>query len=149
MRVHLRHRLEALVGEAPILIGLAATGVGVALARVLRYRVIEPIAITELCLTEAPWWCPLRTGLIVFMQWGGLGWVAGALVVLALIGRAAGGGTVAIAAAVLAMAMGGVGLVLYNATLAALALVLGGLVLAGRPLQRRTHESKVRSGGTT
>lgn len=149
MSLYLQHRLAVLCGGAPILAGLAATGVGVALARFLRYRLIEPVAITELCLVETLWWCPLRTGLIIFMQWGGIGWLAGALVVLALIGRGTGRGGIAVAAAILAMAAGGVGLVLYNATLAGLALVLGGLVLAGRPLQRQTYESNVRSGGIT
>ena len=81
----------------------------------------------EACRAAGPWCCPLRTGLIVATEWNGFGWSALLLAALAPIaGRRPAGRLMAC----LAMVAGGCGLIVYNATFSAVALVLAGLYLA-------------------
>jgi hypothetical protein len=106
-----------------VLVAIACAGLGT----VVRDYLVVPQAIGDLCgSAQAPWWCPARTGLIVAIQRDGLGYAATLLAALSIILRS----RVAIALAFAAMAIGGIGLVLYNATGAALGVVPALLRLA-------------------
>src|SRR5690606_37045882 len=84
--------IAALAGDGRAL-GGALLAVACAVAGfAVRYGFVEPVALGEACEGSGLWWCPLRTGLIVFTQWGGFGWialVAGAAALAALAARLA------------------------------------------------------------
>ncbi|CAK0743979.1 conserved membrane hypothetical protein [Gammaproteobacteria bacterium] len=96
---------------------------------VLRYSFIEPDVNGAICEVNGPWWCPPRTALIVATEWKIIGGLALALALVAVLMVLRDGRQME-KVAMAAMAIGGAGLLLYNATLAAVAVVLAGLVLA-------------------
>ena len=98
----------------------------------VRYRLVEPEAMGAACERGAPWWCGLRTGFIAFTQWNGFGWAALALAVLALAMAVAGRPASMRGLALAGLTIGGFGLILYNATMAAVAVVIALLCLARR-----------------
>jgi hypothetical protein len=91
----------------------------------LRYDFIEPEALGAACQSGTPWWCAPRTALIVLTQWNLFGTLAIAAAVAALLPLP---GRVLLAHAALCIA--GAGVVLYNASYCAAALVLALLGLA-------------------
>jgi hypothetical protein len=108
---------------AAVVVALIFAGIGYG----LRYGWVEPEAIGNMCKSaEAVWWCPLRTALIVATEWNGLGYAATACAILSLLA----GPRRAVMLALLAMAIGGAGLVLYNATEAGPGMILTLLRLA-------------------
>tara|TARA_R110000772_G_scaffold232195_1_gene343413 strand:+ start:4825 stop:5235 length:411 start_codon:yes stop_codon:yes gene_type:complete len=94
----------------------------------LRYGFIEPEQIGAACEQAGPWWCVLRRGLMFAVGWNALGLAALACALLSFLpdprrhAMAAHG----------ALALGGAGLVLYNATAASAAVVLALVTLALR-----------------
>jgi hypothetical protein len=142
--------LRVLGSEGRTLVGLAIALAGGLLATALRYGFVEPEAFGAACERSGPWWCLPRTALIQGLEWRALGWGALALAGLAL--WAAWRGCSGRGAAWAAMALGGAGLVLYNATLSGIALVLAGLVLARRAQgldespDFRAHQAQSRQG---
>jgi len=100
-----------------------------ALAALTRYRVVEPQWITLWCASgDAPWWCPLRVALTRLFHFEVFGDLALAAGIAALFARRRWLVATAVAA-------GAAGTFLYNADMAAPALLLG-LTLsfsAGRP----------------
>ncbi len=119
---------RGLAALAGLLLCAAAYLVGYA----VRYRLVEPEAMGAACERGDPWWCGLRTGFIMFTQWNGFGWAALALVVLAVAAAVASRPATMRALALAALTIGGFGLILYNATMAAVAVVLALLCLARR-----------------
>lgn len=121
-------KVRRLLQGAPVLPGFLLAALAAGAAYVTRYQFVEPEAMGELCLPDAaPWWCTIRTGLVVGTQWGLFGWVALALAALAFAvpprwARTAGWA---------AMVVGGAGLYLYNTTGASVALVFALMRLAG------------------
>lgn len=106
-----------------VALAIACAGIGYW----LRYAWVEPEAIGAMCKSaEAVWWCPLRTATIVTTEWNGLGYAAIACALLSL----PAGRTAALGLATLSMAIGGAGMILYNATEAGPALILALLRLA-------------------
>jgi hypothetical protein len=104
---------------------LAVTLLGLALASLARYRLVEPAALTARC-DAAPrdgTACTLRTLTIQTFAAQRLGWAALGCGLLATLLRRR-------ALAWAALAGGSAGLVLYSAALAAPAALLGALVLA-------------------
>ncbi|MES1989610.1 MAG: hypothetical protein V4441_01505 [Pseudomonadota bacterium] len=95
-------------------VGLASLGAAIA----LRYLVIEPHDIGFACAdTVTPWWCTPRQGVVMMHLWKAWGWLG------------LGGGVLGLAfgwrwAVWLGYVMSLMGLVLYNADLAAIGLVL-------------------------
>jgi hypothetical protein len=84
---------------------------------VLRYHVIEPRPIGQMCGgVGTPWWCPLRTGLIKAHEWYIYG---GAAIALAGVGWWRSDARWAMAG----LAAAGLGLVLYNTEVAAVGLL--------------------------
>jgi hypothetical protein len=79
----------------------------------------------------APWWCPLRSGLITTLDFGALGWISLAAGVCAV----AGGGRRVTSTAMLA---GAAGLVLSAAGASAAGLILG--TLRSLRLDRPAHQ---------
>lgn len=121
--------IAALAGDARAL-GGALLCVASALAGYgIRYTFVEPEAMGAACERANPWWCPIRTGFIVFTRWDGFGWLAVALAAAAvaalLLRRLAPSRRFAAAALV----AGGFGMILYNATLSVPAAVIAGLCL--------------------
>ncbi|MBX3516670.1 MAG: hypothetical protein KF815_06965 [Rhodospirillales bacterium] len=92
------------------------------LALAIRFVVVQRPELGWACQVAdgAPWWCPLRSGLIATLDFGALGWISLAAGVCAL----AGGGRRVTSAAMLA---GTAGLVLSAAGASAAGLILGTL----------------------
>ncbi|MGD8810509.1 MAG: hypothetical protein PVG24_12955 [Gammaproteobacteria bacterium] len=124
--------LPRFLAARPALTAVVLTVAFAAIGYFLRYSWVEPEAIGNMCKSaEAVWWCPARTALIVTTEWNGLGYAAILLAVLSVFAGPRG----AVALAFVAMAVGGAGLVLYNATEAGPGLILALLRLAW--LERR------------
>jgi hypothetical protein len=130
-----------------------ASGVGAVLvcgacaggARFVRYGFIEPVQMGTACEAASPWWCTVRTALIVVTRWHG---IAGSACVLAIAAfYAAYRGSRQNGFAWAAMATGGLGLVLYNATGSAIAVLSAGLLLAARAPE--AHDVQALSQGVT
>jgi hypothetical protein len=112
--------LPANSGRQVLFIVLVATVAG-AVGYVLRYRWVEPDFLGALCRSsEAAWWCPLRTALIVATETNALGITALSAGIVALLAT----GRAALAASLAAAGIGGAGLFLYNTTLAAAGVLL-------------------------
>jgi hypothetical protein len=106
---------------------LLAVVAALAAALAARFLLIEPPQFAWTCQSiEPPWWCPLRTGGIVFLRAGGLG-------LLALMAGAfalwRGQRRAARRAALLALGAGAAGLVLYGPEAAAGGALLGALAV--------------------
>lgn len=127
---------EAVRGTAP-LAGLLLCAAAYLVGYAVRYRLVEPEAMGAACERGDPWWCGPRTGFIMFTEWNGFGWVALALVALAVAAAVAGRPAAMRILALASLAVGGFGLILYNATMAAAAVVVALLCLA-----RRHHAAK-------
>jgi hypothetical protein len=133
MNAHgLRRGLAALTGDAAALGGILLCAASIALAQLLRHQVIEPDTVGAACAQDGPFWCPLRTGLIMVTEKGGFGWLAIAGALLALAALIAGRTPATRVCAAVALAAGGFGMVLYNATIAAPAVVLAVICLTWR-----------------
>lgn len=105
----------------------AAVGMGIC-AYIVRYAFIEPAWRGTACEVDGPWWCGLRSGLIMFTQWNGFGIAGIALAAFAVVRMFTGRPTERVAMA--AMIAGGFGIVLYNATFSAVAVIAAVIVLA-------------------
>lgn len=112
--------------------GVVLCALAFAVARFVRYRIVEPEAMGAACETDGPAWCPWRTGLVQFTEASGFGWLALAAAAAALAATIAGKSATARTAAFLALAAGGFGMVLYNATPSAPAVILALVCLAWR-----------------
>lgn len=119
--------LPRLIRGRPALAAVILAALFAGIGYVLRYGLVEPEAIGNMCKSaEAVWWCPVRTGFIVATEWNGLGYAATACALLTLALPRRG----AVILAFVAMAIGGAGLVLYNATEAGPGMILALLRLA-------------------
>ncbi len=108
--------------------GVALAFAAAIIAYGVRYGFVEPEQFGAACEKSGPWWCGPRTAFIVFTEWNGFGWASLALTGLALVWLARRRDPARLALA--ALAVGGAGLVLYNATLSTMAVVAAVLVLA-------------------
>ncbi len=98
-------------------ISLVLLTLGAAMA--LRYRVVEPASVGLLCDPgTGPWWCQLRAAVVMLFGSGALGLLSLATGILSHFLDWRG-------MAVLALAAGAAGLVLYNADTAAVGFVVG------------------------
>jgi len=105
--------LPRLLAARPALTAVILTVAFAGIGYFLRYSWVEPEALGNMCKSaEAAWWCPARTALIVTTEWNGLGYAATLLAVLSVFRRPRGAVMLAFAAVII----GGMGLVLYNAT---------------------------------
>lgn len=119
--------LPSFAARRPALTAVILTVVFAGIGYFLRYSWVEPEAIGNMCKsTEAVWWCPARTALIVTTEWNGLGYAATLLAALSLITAR----RLSVPLAISAMTIGGMALVLYNATEAGPGLILALLRLA-------------------
>ncbi len=106
--------------------GIAAAALALAAAAIVRYALIEPVAIAHLCgAPEAPWWCAPRAAAAFVLDAGALGFGAIAAGAAAILTRSS-------AWALAAAGLGAAGLVLYAAVTGAVGFLLGLLVLARR-----------------
>jgi hypothetical protein len=119
--------LPSFAARRPALTAVILTIVFAGIGYFLRYSWVEPEAIGNMCKSaEAVWWCPARTALIVTTEWNGLGYAATLLAVLSLTSAR----RLSVPIAITAMTIGGMALVLYNATEAGPGLILALLRLA-------------------
>lgn len=114
---------------------MLAAGIAAAAAYAIRYGVVEPPAMGEICnAPAAPMWCVLRSGLNAVTSIYALGYAALALAAAAILTPPKIARRLIIAAALL----GGMGLILFNPAQAAPALLLAllrGALLDGQPVQ--------------
>jgi hypothetical protein len=107
----------------------------------LRYAVIEPAHIGQICAAgAAPWWCAPRDVLIGVFASGALGLAALAVSVVATFNRSSSW-------ALVAVCLGIAGLVLYAFEASAVACLLGAMVLARTVAARRQPHAQ-REGET-
>lgn len=109
--------------------GVLLSATAALLAAWLRWSFIEPEKIGTACAAaDAPWWCVFRQALMLATAYN----LFGILPLAAAVGAIFSSGRQHLWAGHVALALGGVGLVLYNASLAAVAVVLAVLALAYR-----------------
>ena len=116
--------IAALWGDARAVGGIIVCAASFAAGYLIRYSFVEPEAMGAACERGNPWWCPLRTGFIMFTEWGGFGWLSMALAVVAVAALWKGSATAARWIAVLALVAAGLGMILYNNTMSAPAAIL-------------------------
>lgn len=124
-----RRGLAALGGKARALGGVLLCALCAVAGYAIRYGFVEPEALGAACERTAPWWCPIRTGFIMFTEWRGFGWLAAALAAAALAGLLADRPALTRRCAAAALVAGGLGMILYNAGLAIPAAVIAALCL--------------------
>ncbi|MCW8861145.1 MAG: hypothetical protein OQK07_01835 [Rhodospirillales bacterium] len=111
----------------------------------VRYGFIEPERFGAACEGAGPWWCAPRTGFIIFTQWNGFGWVALLLAGFAVVWFVRGAD--ALRLSLMVMAIGGAGLILYNAGSSAVAVVVAVLLLSQHREDPRGFGDDVRAQG--
>jgi len=116
--------VAALWGDARAVGGLVVCALSFVGGYFIRYRFVEPEAMGAACERGDPWWCPLRTGFIMFTEWNGFGWLSLLLAVLAITVLAKGGAKTARWIAITAMIAAGLGMILYNNTMSVPAAIL-------------------------
>lgn len=109
--------------------GILLATVMAIVAYVMRYYVIEPDINGIICEANEVWWCLPRTALIIATQWQLFGGTALVLMVISLL-MIVKNIRYAQHLAMLAMALSGAGLLLYNANFSVIAVVITGLILA-------------------
>lgn len=119
-----RGGVAALWGDARAVGGLIVCALSFVGGYVIRYNFVEPEAMGAACERGNPWWCPLRTGFIMFTEMGGFGWLSLLLAVIAIAVLAKGGVKGARWIAVMAMIAAGLGMILYNNTMSVPAAIL-------------------------
>ncbi|MBI1181918.1 MAG: hypothetical protein GC201_15340 [Alphaproteobacteria bacterium] len=113
----MRGGIAALWGEARTLGGVLLCAVCYGAGDLIRYQFVEPEAMGAACERGHPWWCPVRTGFIMFTEWNGFGWLALALALGAAASLVRGRVAVGRRLAVTALFFGGFGMILYNASM--------------------------------
>jgi hypothetical protein len=122
-----------MIAALPLRLLAVAAGVMV-LAAVARFQLIEPQAIGVACAAAgAPWWCLPREALVLPFHFGVPGAIAFALAAAALFVDGPWGRRLAW----VAMPIAAAGLILYNATWSA-----GAIVLALLTVVRRDHSAR-------
>lgn len=119
-----RGGVAALWGDARAVGGLLVCALSFVAGYVIRYQFVEPEAMGAACERGDPWWCPLRTGFIMFTEMNGFGWLSLLLAVVAVVLLARGGARGARWIAVIAMIAAGLGMILYNNTMSVPAAIL-------------------------
>lgn len=119
-----RSGVAALWGDARPLGGLLACAAAFGIGYAIRYQFVEPEAMGAACERGNPWWCPLRTGFIMFTEWNGFGWLALAMAICAVATLAAGRRGGARWIAFLGLITAGLGMILYNNTMSVPAAIL-------------------------
>jgi hypothetical protein len=119
-----RAGLAALWGDARAAGGLVVCALSFAVGYLIRYEFVEPEAMGAACERTKPWWCPFRTGFIMFTEWNGFGWLSLilALAAVAALVRGRPGGARGLAFA--GMVSAGLGMILYNNTMSVPAAIL-------------------------
>ncbi|MEN3976629.1 hypothetical protein [Emcibacter sp. SYSU 3D8] len=116
--------IAALWGDARAVGGIVVCALGFGAGYAIRYRFVEPEAMGAACERGDPWWCPLRTGFIMFTQGNGFGWLSLLLAVVAIAVLAKGGARAARWLAIAGLAAAGLGMILYNNTMSVPAAIL-------------------------
>jgi hypothetical protein len=126
---------RALLGQAGRVVAMIAATVVVAylVAAAVRYGLIEREDLGLLCDTDAaPWWCSVRLLIIKAFLHDVFGLSSVALAAAAAWRRSR-------SVAVLAVAIGTIGMVLYGFTWSGIVVLVGALVLARLQDQRQQH----------
>ena len=119
-----RGGVAALWGDARAVGGVLVCALSFVAGYFIRYQFVEPEAMGAACERGNPWWCPLRTGFIMFTEWGGFGWLSMALAVIAVVALARRGVAAARWIAIIALVAAGLGMILYNNTMSTPAAIL-------------------------
>ena len=97
----------------------------------IRYWFYEPETFGSICYYEYPWWCVFRTFIAIETRHYGFGWTSLALATIGLIRIWMGRSPTPFAYG--ALVIGGMGLLLYDTTLSAPAVLLATLSLVRAP----------------
>lgn len=119
-----RGGVAALWGDARAVGGLLVCAASFIGGYFIRYSFVEPEAMGAACERTHPWWCPVRTGFIMFTEWGGFGWLSMALALLAVWSLTKGNTGRARWICLIAMVTSGLGMILYNSSMSAPAAIL-------------------------
>jgi hypothetical protein len=133
-----RGGVAALWGEASSLGGVLACVLAYGAGTLIRYQFVEPEVLGAACERTQPWWCPIRTGFIIFTQWKGFGWLALLLAISAAVALVRGRRAWSHRMGFAAMIVAGFGMILYNATMSVPAAILALICLIRAPLTERT-----------
>lgn len=132
-----RGGVAALWGEASSLGGVLTCALAYGAGYLIRYQVVEPEVLGAACERAQPWWCPVRTGFIIFTQWQGFSWLAVLLAIGAAVALGRGSRAWSRRMGFAAMTIAGLGMILYNATLSVPAAVLALICLIRASLPER------------
>lgn len=119
-----RGGIPALWGGARPIGGLLACALSFAAGYAIRYDFVEPEALGAACERGHPWWCPLRTGFIMFTEWNGFGWLSLVVAVLSAVSLARRSVGAARWLAFAALVLAGLGMILYNNSMSTPAAIL-------------------------
>jgi hypothetical protein len=123
--------IARLFKTTPVLAGILICVIAALFGWCVRYWFYEPDIFGAICYAQKPWWCIFRTFIAVETRHYGGGWTATALALIALLqiarGRRANGFAYA------ALVIGGIGLILYDTTLSAPAVLIAALSLVRAP----------------
>lgn len=127
-------RICRTVRENPAVAGVVVAVLAAFAGAGIRYWFYEPDTFGAICYAEKPWWCIFRTFVAVMSKYSLFGWIAEALALLAIVRafmhRPATG------LAYSAIVIGGLGLILYDATVSAPAVLIGVILLVRAPERR-------------
>ena len=123
--------IARLFRKAPVVAGVIVCFVAAIAGACIRYWFYEPDIFGAICYSEKPWWCIFRTFIAVETRHYGAGWTAMALAAFAFVQIARG--KRADGFAFTALVIGGIGLILYDTTLSAPAVLLAALSLVRAP----------------
>jgi hypothetical protein len=123
--------IARLFRDAPALAGIVVCLLAALGGWCVRYWFYEPDIFGAICYAENPWWCIFRTIIAVETRNFGTGWTSLGLAAIALIRIARGRSGTGFAYA--ALVVGGIGLILYDTTLSAPAVLIALLSLVRAP----------------
>ena len=129
-----RGGIAALWGEASSLGGVLACALAYGVGYLIRYLFVEPEVLGAACERTHPWWCPIRTGFIIFTQWKGFSSLALLLAVGAAVALVRGRRVWSHRMGFAAVIVAGFGMILYNATMSVPAAILALICLIRAPL---------------
>ena len=117
--------------RAPAFAAVVACFIAALTGAAIRYWFYEPETFGSICYYEYPWWCVFRTFIAVESKYFGLGWTATTLATIGLVRIAMGRRPHGFAYA--ALVIGGIGLILYDTTMSAPAVLFAALSLVRAP----------------
>jgi hypothetical protein len=125
------NRICNIVRENPAVACVVVAILAALAGTAIRYWFYEPDTFGAICYAENPWWCVFRTFVAVMSKYSLFGWIAEALALLAIVRAFMHRPATVLAYA--AIVVGGMGLILYDATVSTPAVLIGVILLVRAP----------------